>query len=278
MFADSLNTVFQSLRRPTRDLGAHALNATVSRRGYRVERDLAYGHEARHRLDLYIPQASGPAPVVLFFYGGGWTAGRKAIYRFLGEALTSAGIAVAVADYGLYPQVKYPGFLDDCALAFRFVRDNAKSFGGDPGRLFLAGHSAGAYNAVMLAVDRRYLDADDRAALKGVVGVAGLYDFLPLTSESLIQVFGGDSIEETQPIRHVDGKVAPMLLAYGTRDSVVHPKNSRRMANRLREAGSEVELREFETAGHIDIIVSLARGFRGRTSLRDDIVGFVRSH
>ncbi len=275
MFVDSLKA---AVRDRPRNLGAFALNATIPRRGYRVERDLAYGPEPRHRLDLYVPQATGPMPVVLFLYGGGWTRGSKAIYRFLGEALTSAGIAVGVADYGLYPDVKFPGFLDDSALAFRFLRKTASGFGGDPQRLFLAGHSAGAYNAVMLGVDRRYLNEEDRAALKGVIGIAGLYDFLPLTSQSLIAVFGGNNIEETQPIRYVDGKMPAMLLAYGTKDSVVHPKNSRRMANRLREFDSEVELREFENAGHTDIIVSLARGFRGRTSLRDDIVKFVRSH
>jgi acetyl esterase/lipase len=277
MVGDSLKTVVQRLGRP-RNLGAFALNATIPRRGYRVERGIAYGPEGRHRLDLYVPQASGPTPVVLFLYGGGWTSGSRAIYRFLGEALTSAGIAVGVADYGLYPDVKYPEFLDDSARAFRFLREKANSFGGDPQRLFLAGHSAGAYNAVMLGVNRRYLNDEDRAALKGVIGIAGLYDFLPLTSASLIAVFGGDNIEETQPIRYVDGKAPPMLLAYGTKDNVVHPKNSRRMANKLREYGSEVELREFETAGHTDIIVSLARGFRGRTSLREDIVKFVQSH
>ena len=191
MLPDSLKAVVRGIGRP-RNLGAYALNATVPRRGYRVERDLAYGPKARHRLDLYVPQAQGPTPVVLFLYGGGWTSGSRTIYRFLGEALTSAGIAVGVAEYGLYPDVKYPGFLDDSALAFRFLREG-EGFGVHSACSSRA--IAGAYNTVMLGVNRCYLKIARR---QGVIGIAGLYDFLPLTSQSLIAVFGGDNIEHSR--------------------------------------------------------------------------------
>lgn len=270
--------VLESLRRVTGDFGPALLNASVPRHGYTVTRDIAFGPEARHRLDLYMPDATTPPPVIVFNYGGGWTHGTKAIYRFLGEAFTSAGIAVAVADYGLYPQVRYPHLVDDTALAFRFMRREGKTFGADSERLFVMGHSAGAYNVVMLAANARYLDDADRAALKGVIGVAGLYDFLPIKSEALIEVFGGNDRKETQPIEYADRPLAPMLLAHGLKDTVVDPNNSRSMAGRLRTVGSEVALREYPDAGHTDIIVSLARGFRGRTSLRADIVAFVRGH
>lgn len=263
----------------TRDLGANLLNATIPRGGYRVIRDLSYGPEPWRKLDLYAPKdLAAPAPVVLFIFGGGWQVGTKATYRFLAEALTSAGVIVAVADYQLYPQAKYPAFLEDNALALRFLSERAGDFGGDPKRLFLAGHSAGAYNVVMLAADRRYLGDEESAALRGVIGIAGLYDFLPLKSAEMIDIFGGDSVKETQPIEYVDRKLVPMLLAHGGKDDVVDPGNSRRMAKKLSDFGSEVVLREFETAGHTDILVSLARGFRGRTTLRDDIVTFVRAH
>ena len=278
MLAEGVNAIVRGSW--TRNLGAGLLNATIPRGGYRVIRDVAYGREPWTKLDLYVPKGVTIAPpVVLFLFGGGWEFGTKATYRFLAQALTSAGIMVAVADYRLYPQVTYPAFLEDNAMAFGFLREQASSFGGDPARLFLSGHSAGAYNAAMLAANPRYLNKDDRRALKGVIGIAGLYDFLPLKPGStMIDIFGGDNVRETQPIEYVDRKLAPMLLAHGSNDDVVDPSNSRRMAEKLREFGSEVELREFERAGHTDIIVSLARGFRGRTTLRDDIVSFIHSH
>ena len=264
----------------TRNLGANVLNATIPRSGYRVTRNVAYGPEAWNMLDLYVPtKVTTPPPVVLFFYGGGWAFGTKATYRFLAQALTSAAIIAAVADYRLYPQVKYPAFLEDNAMAFGFLRERVKRFGGDPTRLFLSGHSAGAYNAVMLAANPRYLTQSDREALKGVIGIAGLYDFLPLKQGStMIDIFGGDNVRETQPIEYVDRKLVPMLLAHGSKDDVVDPGNSRRMAKKISKFGSEVSLREFEGAGHTDIIVSLARGFRGRTTLRDDIISFILAH
>jgi acetyl esterase/lipase len=258
---------------------AHLLNATIPRRGYRVVRDLGYGREPRHRLDLYIPHGlTGPAPVVLYFYGGSWQWGSKATYRFLGQALASAGIIVAIADYRLFPHVKYPAFVEDSAEAFRFVRAHIAQFGGDRARVFLAGHSAGAYNAMLLAADRRYLSDEERGVIRGIVGIAGPYDFLPLKDPALIEMFGGDNVLETQPIGYVDRQLCPMLLVHGSGDTVVHPRNVRRMAKKLRAYGTEVETREFEGIGHIEVIVSLAPWFRGRTTLRDDIVRFVRSH
>ncbi|HEX2594551.1 MAG TPA: alpha/beta hydrolase [Rhizomicrobium sp.] len=254
-------------------------NATIPRTGYRIVRDVAYGAEARQRMDIYVPKGlSGPAPVVLFFYGGSWKTGTKAIYRFLGQALASKGIVTAVADYRLYPQVKYPAFVHDSAEAFRYLRAHAAAYGGDRDRIFLAGHSAGAYNVALLAADRRYLSDNERAAIRGVIGIAGPYDFLPLQDPDLIDMFGGDSVAETQPIRHVDRKLPPMLLAHGSGDTTVHPRNVRRMTKKLEEFGTEVVKREYDGIGHIEIIVSLAPWFRGRTTLREDIVQFVWSH
>ncbi|HEY1710386.1 MAG TPA: alpha/beta hydrolase [Rhizomicrobium sp.] len=256
---------------------AQLLNALIPRRGYRVVPDLAYGGDPRQRLDLYIPNGlTRPAPVVLYFYGGSWQWGSKAAYRFLGQALASAGIVVGVADYRLYPQVKYPAFVEDGAAALRFMRGHIATYGGNPQALFPAGHSAGAYIAVLLAADRRYLSDAERASIAGIIGIAGPYDFLPLKDTALIDIFGGDNVPETQPINYVDRKLAPMLIAYGNSDKTVHPRNSRRLMKQLQAFGSEVDLREYDGIGHIAIIVSLASWFRWRTPLREDIVRFVK--
>jgi len=152
---------------------------------YRREPGLAYGPHARQRLDAYLPAAGASrAPVVLFFYGGAWRSGDRADYLFVGEALASRGIVALVADYRLYPEVRFPAFVADAALAAAWAVTHAAQFGADPGRLFVMGHSAGAYNAAMIALDRSYLAAADAdpAAIRGLIGLAGPYDFLPLSS------------------------------------------------------------------------------------------------
>lgn len=257
------------------------LNLAVPRDGYRIVRDLAYGPDARQRLDLYVPDHAAPgAPVMLFFYGGSWETGNKALYRAFGQAFASKGILVAVADYRLYPQVRYPAFLEDSARAFAFVHGHAAAYGGNPRRLFLAGHSAGAYNAMMVAADPRYLhDAGaDISQVRGVIGIAGPYDFLPLTDKSLIDIFGGTDRPETQPITHIDGKRPPMFLATGSDDTTVLPRNSYRLAEKLRRYDSPVEVKTYPGVGHIGIILSLAPGFRSRTSLRQDMLQFLAAH
>jgi acetyl esterase/lipase len=256
------------------------LNAAIPRAGYTIKPDVAYGADPRQKLDLYLPEGlKAPAPVILFFYGGSWQSGSKDLYRAFGQAFASKGIVVAVADYRLYPQVKYPAFLDDGAAAFRFVHDHIAAEGGDPNRIFLAGHSAGAYIAVMLDSDLSYLkDAGaDPAWVHGVIGIAGPYDFLPLTDPALIDVFGGADVRATQPIDHIDGKRAPMLLAHGTADDTVGVGNTRRMAKKLKSFDSAVEVKEYPGVGHIGVILSLAPWFRDRTTLRDDIAAFVQS-
>jgi acetyl esterase/lipase len=256
------------------------LNLAVPRVGYHIVRDLPYGADPRQKLDLYVPDVPPPKmPVILFFYGGSWESGTKDLYLALGQAFASKGIMVAVADYRLFPQIRYPAFVEDSARAFAYVHAHAAQYGGDPARLFLAGHSAGAYNAVMLAADTHYLrDAGaDISQVCGVIGIAGPYNFLPLTDDHLITIFGGANRPETQPITYIDGKRPPMLLAAGTDDTTVSPRNSSDLAEKLKSFGSPVRLVRYPDVGHIGIILSLAPGFRGRTSLRGDMIDFVET-
>ena len=185
-----------------------------------------------------------------------------------------------MADYRLYPAVKFPAFVEDSANAFRYVEQHVRQYGGDPARIFLAGHSAGAYNAILLASDPHYLkDAGtDISHLRGAIGLAGPYDFLPLTDPALIAMFGGQGRKDTQPITYIDGKRPPMLLAAGTEDETVSPGNSTSMAAKLRSFGSPVEVKLYPGLGHIGLLLSLARPFRGRTSLREDMANFIRAH
>ena len=152
------------------------LNFLVPRSGYSVQRGIAYGALARNRLDLYRPAKAGAkAPGILFFYGGGFLAGRRSEYRIVGEAFASLGIVTGVADYRIHPEAKYPNFLEDAAKAVVKFRALLAENGGDPDRLFVAGHSAGAYICVMLAANPRFLEAEGaaRSWLRGVIGIAG---------------------------------------------------------------------------------------------------------
>ena len=259
--------------------GLPLFNLTIPRSGYRVRRDIAYAGELR--MDVYIPDGLKElAPLLLFFYGGSWQSGSKNVYRALGQAFASAGVIVAVADYRLYPHAKYPAFVEDGARALQFLHLHAQEFGGDATRIFVSGHSAGAHIATMLACNPNFLSrtGGDPPSIRGVIGIAGPYDFLPLRDPVLIDIFGGERVTATQPIEYAGNRAPPMLLAHGTKDSTVGAGNSRRMAKRLREAGNAVELIQYEGIGHLDILLSLAHGFRGRTSLREDMLRFIGQH
>ena len=228
-----------------------------------IQRDAPYAVGVRHTLDVYRPAQGGLAkPVVVFLYGGGWDQGDKEDYRFVGQTLASQGFVTIIPDYRVYPAVRYPAFLQDNALAVRWARDHAAEYGGDPAKLFLMGHSAGAYNAVMLGVDRRWLGAvglDPRRDVRGIIGLAGPYDFLPLHSDELKIIFGPpEARPDTQPINHADGQAPPMLLMTDLGDKVVDPGNTERMASRIRERGGRVETAAFPGLSHALVLGAIA--------------------
>ena len=258
-----------------------ALNLLVPRGGYDVQAGFSYGPDPRQKLDVYVPRGlKGAAPVLLFFYGGSWSSGSRDMYLALGQAFATQGIVTVVADYRLYPQVKYPAFAQDAAGALAWVHNNIAAHGGDPGRVFVSGHSAGAYNAVMLAAEPKFIEAVGGKPdwIRGVIGIAGPYDFLPLTEANYIDMFHGANNADAMPINHVDGKRPPMLLVAGDADATVGPGNADRMAARLKAHGSAVKVIKYPGIGHIGIILSLAPGFRGRTTLRQDMLDFIHAH
>jgi acetyl esterase/lipase len=260
--------------------GIDTLNAVEPAWSVTVVHDSAYGPGPRQSLDVYAPKRSGPgAPVVVFFYGGGWDSGEKGMYPFVGKALASHGYVAVVPDYRIYPEGRYPDFLVDAAKAVKWARDHARDYGGDPNRLFLMGHSAGAYNAVMLALDKRWLGAegmDPGAAIKGVVGLAGPYDFLPLTSPRLMAIFGPeDQRPATQPINHVAPGAPPMLLIHDLGDTVVYPRNTEHLAAKLAVSGDPVETRYYKGLNHALVIGAFATPIRFLAPVFRDVTGFI---
>ncbi|MGN6571374.1 MAG: alpha/beta hydrolase [Pseudolabrys sp.] len=267
--------------RPWRSRGFSAadfLNLLAPRRGWSVRTDIAYGSGPRRMLDVYRPDAGNAAPVVVFFYGGSWQSGDRSLYRFVGASLAARGIVAVVPDYTVYPDARYPDFLGDAAQAVRFVRDQAEAWGGDPRRLVVMGHSAGAYIAAMLAFDRRWLDGVDVEVgdvLAGLVGLAGPYDFLPVVDPVLREIFGGPDRIETQPIRYVTADAPPALLIAPQRDRMVNPGNTARLAAQIRAFGSKVVERSYPHVGHLSILGALSRPLQFLAPVLDDVTEFV---
>lgn len=248
------------------------------RGGIRVAKDLAYGDAPRQRLDVYAPRAAcgRPRPVVVFFYGGSWNSGTRAGYAFVGRALAARGFVTVVPDYRLVPDVHYPAFVEDGAAAVRWAISHADAYCGDGGSVVLMGHSAGAYIAAMLAVDPRWLGAS-RPAVKGLVGLAGPYDFAPFDVAASRAAFGqSPDPAATQPVTWAGAGDPPALLLYGSDDTVVRPRNSQALAAKLRAGGVAVDERAYAKLGHIGILLALARPFRGRAPVLDEVAGFVQ--
>jgi acetyl esterase/lipase len=257
---------------------ATLINSIVSRSDFRLFADRPYGAVPRQKLDVYLPSSGGGAkPVLVFFYGGAWQSGDKGDYLFVAEALVSQGFIVVVPDYRVYPEVRWPGFLEDGAAAVAWTFDHLAELGGDPAHIHLAGHSAGAYIAAMLALDGRWL-GKRRALIASTVGLAGPYDFLPITEPDIKTIFGtaGD-LAETQPITFADGSAAPMLLITGTADKRVNPGNSRRLAARIRAHGGVVEERYYDDVGHAEIILAMAAPLHFLAPVREDMASFLHA-
>ena len=266
------------------------LNATVCTSTYQRTESIAYGPEGgaqgRQKLDVYQPAngtnlAAGRAPMVVFFYGGSWSSGDRADYLFVGEALASQGIVAVIADYRLSPSVRYPAFLEDSALAMRWAFDHAEQYGANPAKVFVMGHSAGAYNAAMLALDKRWLGAVDLspARLAGWIGLAGPYDFLPIGDAKTQVAFNWPNTPaDSQPLVFASRASPPALLLAPTHDTVVSAQRSTvAMANKLRISGVKVESELFDTVSHITLVASMAAVLRGRAPVLERVAAFVQS-
>ncbi|MBV7539024.1 alpha/beta hydrolase [Duganella sp. sic0402] len=241
---------------------------------------VAYGEGPRRKLDIYRPQgARSAAPVVVFFYGGNWVNGARGDYAFVGRALAARGIVTVIADYRLHPEVSYPDFLRDAAQAVAWARREAARYGGDPQRLFVMGHSAGAYNAAMLALDARWLKEQGMAPseLRGWIGLAGPYDFLPIENPTTKPVFHfPNTPRDSQPVHHVSRATPPALLIAARRDKLVAPeRNTGQLAALLR--AQQVPVRElyYDRVSHTTLVASVAAPLRWLAPTLDDVAAFV---
>ncbi len=256
------------------------LNEFVPTDGYTVQKNIHYGEHPRQQLDVYLPpHLHKNTPVVVFFHGGSWQHGDKDDYLFLGQGLVSEGFIVVVPNYRLYPDVIFPAFLEDNARAVAWVHRHLARYGLSNRNITLVGHSAGAYNAVMLALDERYLKQAGMkpSQLAGVVGLSGPYDFLPIRGRNLNAIFSPkEKQDEMEPVYHVRAGVPRMLLLTGDEDGLVSPENSKKLAELLKAKDNEVSLTKYNGVGHYGIAAGFATPISWNDKVRRDIADFIR--
>jgi acetyl esterase/lipase len=232
-------------------------------------------------LDVWRPagEATAKRPVVIFYYGGGWVKGDRRAYAFAARALAREGFVVVVPDYRKVPTVRFPAFLQDGAEAVKWTRDHVAEFGGNPAKIAVMGHSAGAYTVAMLALDKRWLEAEgvDPGIIKAGVGLSGPYDFYPFTSKRSIDAMQGVADPQmTQPLHFARKDAPPLLLITSTADDTVRPKNAINLEARLKELGASVELKNYPGISHEEVVMALSKPFRGKGPTLADSVDFLK--
>lgn len=279
LFAPALGALVGSLAAACSPLGMLNTLGPRDRGVRRVARDLEYGPNSRQRFDIYAPSAESPTsplPALVFFYGGGWDSGSRDLYGWAAQALAAQGFVVAVPDYRLVPEVLFPVFIQDAAAATARVADVVAQYGGDPDRLGVIGHSAGAHLAMMITLDRRYMEAVGKPDLiRTAAGLAGPYDFLPFDVPASINAFGqAPDPEQTQPLHFARADAPPLWLGHGTADAVVHDEDTILLGQRMRALGGRCEAKLYPGLSHEDLIATFSTLFRKKAPVLADVSAF----
>lgn len=246
------------------------LKATISTGEHPAQKLTVWGPETRDAADA-------PLPVLIFAHGGGWRSGDPVDYGFVGRAFVPEGFIVVLAGYRLGEDGVFPGMLEDTASVIAWTHEEIAAYGGDPDRIILAGHSAGAYNVVMVGLEEQWLGRRGLSTtdIAGVVGMAGPYDFLPLGRDSTQAAFG--HVEDpviTQPTAHVRADGPQMLLIQGEQDDLVRPRNARILSEALVEAGGHAQTVFYPEMGHNGPLLSFAAPLRSRRDVVSVITEF----
>ncbi|MBW4061075.1 alpha/beta hydrolase [Candidatus Saccharibacteria bacterium] len=236
----------------------------------RITTNQAYGPHPRQRADVYAPSKASNETVIIFWHGGSWQRGDKKSYHYVGRALVRLGYTVVIPNYRLYPEVVWPVFAEDAALAVAFAKHRLK-----PKRLVAMGHSAGGQIAGAVAFDSTYLRAIGEAgAIDGFIGLAGGYDFDPARSLRPILETGEQSWRTTKLINQLP---VPALLVHGQMDAIVRPHVSVLLAKALKEHGGRVDMLNYRFQSHFTILAPFIVGLWSAPKLRTTLARFVDS-
>lgn len=250
------------------------LNGITPSSTFDKTKNVAFGQGSRDVMDIYrSDEPKAGAPVLMFVHGGSWDSGSKNMYKFLAEGFTKSGYDIVVPNYTLYPEAKFPNFLNDNAKAVAFT---AKTFPDRP--IVLMGHSAGAYNVLMLALRDEYLSAagvNRCDAIAGVVALAAPTGIVPLESDRLVEIFPDRFTGPDAALNNVTGPTPPFFLGHGESDTTVYPKNSQALAEKVTARGGQAIVEIYPGQSHTDMVKVLSRHFDGDTNLKSDIVSFL---
>ncbi|MBY0355427.1 MAG: alpha/beta hydrolase [Rickettsiales bacterium] len=247
---------------------------------------LSYSSASGQKLDIYYQKPVDASalqpirPVVIFFYGGSWSYGKKEQYRFVAARLVKEGYVVVIPDYVKYPQAKFPDFMQDAARATVWVKQNILKYGGDPQQINIVGHSAGAFIGALLLADDSYLTTAGGSPdmVCAFAGLAGPYDFTP-ESDDLKAIFGPP---ERYDLMHVppfiDGTEPPMLLLHGEEDDTVGSFNQAHLAEAITQKHGVVKTILYPKTDHYSIISTFVAWDNGSTPIVKDMVSFFQSH
>lgn len=251
------------------------LNLAISSDGYELQ-SVRYGKQSRQSMDVYRPKTTSEKTPIIFIYGGAWTEGDKNDYKFIGHALTQLGHPVIIPDYRLYPDVRFPDFIQDIAQAISFTEKNAQQLLDKRlNKFIIMGHSAGAYNGALLATKPGYLGASLYKKLQAVIALAGPYD-LPLDDPDVKPVFAGATATETNIILNTRANMPQILLLHGEKDDRVFPFHTKRWQDALRRQGNAVEVHLYPDVNHVDIVSGIAAPLRRLSPSYQDVERFLR--
>lgn len=259
------------------------INRIAAFEGYSLDHSVAYGTMPEQQLDVYLPMGASQEkrPVVVFFYGGCWgacTTYRKEQYAFVAEAFTSHNMIAVIVDYRLYPDVMFPDMIADASRAVEWVHKNIAAYGGAADNIFLVGHSAGGHLAAMLTMDKKLLTRETYAGLKGFVGLAGAYNFLPFDEDYMPRLFGPPmQALDSQPVHFVDGTEPASLLLYGADDTRVKRKNIDGLQDSLLAVGSSVQVKIYDGVDHGSIVAAFSVLLRDSKPVFADVLAFIQA-
>lgn len=250
------------------------LNALTPSSSFTKAADVSYGPLDRQALDIYKADNPKPgAPILVFTHGGSWDSGSKKIYKFFAEGFTREGYTVAVPNYRLYPEARFPDMIVDTTKAIKFVAD---SYPDTP--LVVMGHSAGAYNTLMAVMNPQFAKAENLntcARIAGVVAIAPPTGIIPLKEEPYITIFPDRFTSKDAPLNQTENTIPPMLLVHGLDDKTVYPQNSQKLAELINARGGDATVKTYAGLSHIDVIKVISKHFDGDANVKPDVIDFI---
>lgn len=245
----------------------------------KISEDIPYGQFSRQKLDIYVPNIEQATfPVVVFFHGGRWTDGSKEQYKFVAMTLSNMGYVVVIPNTRLYPDVKFPTFVEDAAKSVAWVYKNIANYKGNQ-NLFVSGHSSGAHLGALIIADASYLAAHKLRPniVTAFAGISGPYDFVPKAPD-IKDMFGpADNFPNMVVTNFIDGDEPPMLLIYTDEDDTVHPRNLEALRAGIEKSNGSVQSIVYKTGGHAAAVAAFSWANPSNLSVPRDIDNFFKT-